>query len=361
MAHGARSQYNVAMDVELGRLIDALPGLVWTTLPDGRAEFLNRRWREYTGLSCDAAIGFGWHSAIHPEDLARMLEYWRTFRHCGAPGKAAARLRRRDGEYRRFLFSAAPIADASGCVVRWCGFNTEIEDLLQSQEATREQELASIAHEINQPLAGILVNATTCLRMLAADPPNVEGARATAQRTLRDSERASEVVQRLRILFAHEQPQIEPVGLNDVARAALALMAGELQINQVGLQTEFADGLRDIRVDRVQLQQVILNLIVNAVDALKTVHDRSRHLHVGTSSEGANEVQLWVRDCGVGIDSEKVEKLFDAFYTTKSHGMGLGLSISRSIIHSYGGRLWATANDGPGSTFWFSIPVQRCR
>jgi len=217
---------------------------------------------------------------------------------------------------------------------------------------------ASIAHEVNQPLSGIITNASTCLRMLAADPPNLDGARATAQRTLRDGNRASEVIQRLRGLFAHKQPKTEPVDLNDAAREVLTLSASELQNNRVTLRTELEEGLPAVTGDRVQLQQVILNLTVNAIDAMREVEDRARSLLVSTAREERGRVRMSLRDSGIGVDPQSIEKLFGAFYTTKSQGMGIGLAISRSIIESHDGRLWAVANDGPGATFSFSIPCR---
>jgi PAS domain S-box-containing protein len=221
---------------------------------------------------------------------------------------------------------------------------------------------ASIAHEVNQPLSGIITNAGTCLRMLAADPPELDGARATAQRILRDGNRASEVVQRLRTLFARKQPMTEPVDLNDAAREVLALLSSELQRSQVILRTNLYEDLPTIRGDRVQLQQVILNLILNAADAMSGINDRPRNLLVTSSHEDSHEDTSWVRlsvcDSGAGIDPQNVEKLFDAFYTTKSHGMGIGLSVSRSIIESHEGWLRANANDGPGATFSFAIPCR---
>jgi signal transduction histidine kinase len=218
---------------------------------------------------------------------------------------------------------------------------------------------ASIAHEVNQPLAGIITNASTCLRMLAAQPPNLQGARATAQRTIRDGTRASDVLQRLRAMFSRRQPMMELLDLNDAAREVLALTSSELQGSRVILRTEFGERLPAIRGDRVQLQQVMLNLILNATDAMKHIDDRPRSLLFATAHEDADCVSVSVRDSGVGIDPRTVERLFDAFYTTKSHGMGVGLSISRSIIESHEGRIWARANDGPGATFAFSIPCIR--
>jgi PAS domain S-box-containing protein len=217
---------------------------------------------------------------------------------------------------------------------------------------------ASIAHEINQPLAGIVMNVNTCLSMLAADPPNLDGARATAQRTLRDSNRASEVIKRLRTLFSRNEPKSEPVDLNDAAREVLNLASTELQGQGVTVRTEFAESLPVVKGDRVQLQQVILNLVLNAADAMSEVADRPRVLIV-TSTYGPDSVQCSVSDTGVGVDEKNLEKLFEAFHTTKSHGMGVGLSISQTIIENHEGRLWASPNQGPGATFSFSVPTIR--
>ena len=216
---------------------------------------------------------------------------------------------------------------------------------------------ASIAHEVNQPLSGIITNAGTCLRMLAADPPDVDGARETAKRTLRDGNRAADVITRLRALFSKREFTLEPLDINEIAQEVVALSLSELQRNRMVLQSEFAADLPLITGDRIQLQQVILNLLRNASDAMMNVHDRPRQLVIGTEREAGNRVRLTVRDVGVGVDAQSMNKLFDAFYTTKTDGMGIGLSVSRSIIERHHGRLWAEANDGPGATFAFAIPA----
>jgi PAS domain S-box-containing protein len=218
---------------------------------------------------------------------------------------------------------------------------------------------ASIAHELNQPLSGIVTNASTCMRMLAADPPNVDGARETARRTIRDGNRASEVVTRLRALFTKKDATTESVDLNDAARVVIALSSSELQRSQVTLRHEFADDLPAVTGDRVQLQQVILNLLRNASEAMSTVDDRPRELLIRTERDEGDQVSLSVKDAGVGFTPHVADKLFEAFYTTKSDGMGIGLSISRSIIAAHHGRLSAAQNDGPGATFSFSIPCRR--
>jgi PAS domain S-box-containing protein len=659
------------MEIELRRVVDALPGLVWTGLPDGPIAFLNQRWREYTGRSVDEAYGQAWQTAIHPEDLPGLLERWRSILVSGEPGEMEARLRRFDGEYRWFLFRASPIADVSGHLVKWCGTGTDIEDRKRAEEvlnapwwlqaSAREhhfrsvadniealaalvtpagqvelvnrqaleyfgvtlEELkcraiadivhpddilpvraawrqaveagrpydveerlrradgvyrwfhtrgfplrdtqgnillwylikrdvddlkrsetllagekrllemvaschsmseileaicrlvestasgcycsvvlvdpsgtrvehgaapslptsymsacigrpvnidagpcamaaylneqviaadlttdmrwvewrpmalahglqscwstpissaagkvlgtfalyysqprtptplhqslieqfthiariaierrlseetlskvrselahvarvtslgaltASIAHEVNQPLSGIITNASTCLRMLAADPPNVDGARETARRTIRDGNRASDVITRLRALFAKKDTTTESMDLNEATREVIALSLSELQRNRVILRAELADDLPPVTGDRVQLQQVILNLLRNASDAMSGVDDRPRRLVIRTERDEDQRLRLTVQDIGVGFEPQAAGRLFEAFYTTKSGGMGIGLSVSRSIIENHHGRLWAAPNDGPGATFSFSIP-----
>lgn len=216
---------------------------------------------------------------------------------------------------------------------------------------------ASIAHEVNQPLAGIITNASTCLRMLAAEPPNVEGARETARRTLRDGNRASEVITRLRALFSRRDPRNESVDLNDAVREVITLSMGDLQRSGVMLRPELADDLPPVMGDRVQLQQVILNLLLNASEAMSEVDDRPRQLVIGTAVDERDQVRLSVQDAGTGIAAESADTLFDAFYTTKRGGMGIGLSVSRSIIESHAGHISAVPNDGPGATFSFWLPA----
>ena len=215
---------------------------------------------------------------------------------------------------------------------------------------------AAIAHEVNQPLSGIVTNASTCRRMLAVDPPDVEGARETARRTIRDAERASEIVKRLRDLFCKKGATIESLDLNEATREVVALSLSELEGNNVIVRTDLAGELPRVQGDRVQLQQVVLNLILNASDAMSGVDDRPRQLVIKTERDEEDRMRLSVRDTGVGFEPQGMDRLFDAFYTTKSGGMGIGLSVSRSIIESHKGRLWATPNDGPGATFAFSIP-----
>ena len=215
---------------------------------------------------------------------------------------------------------------------------------------------ASIAHEINQPLSGIVTNASTCLRMLSADPPNIDGARETVRRTIRDGNRASDVITRLRTLYSKKEPAPESMDLNEATREVTALSMSDLERSGVILRYELADDLPPVVGDRIQLQQVILNLLRNGADAMGTTDDRARELLIRTERDGDDQVRLSVKDSGVGFIPQTADKIFEAFYTTKADGMGIGLSISRSIIEAHQGRLWAAPNDGPGSTFSFSIP-----
>jgi PAS domain S-box-containing protein len=216
---------------------------------------------------------------------------------------------------------------------------------------------ASIAHEVNQPLSGIITNASTCLRMLAASPPNIDGALETARRTIRDGNRASDVIKRLRAMFSKQDAITESLDLNEATREVIALALSELQKGSVILRQELAKDLPPIKGDRVQLQQVILNLLLNSADAMKAVTDRPKLLVIRTERAPEDHVRLTVQDTGVGVEPHRVDKLFEAFYTTKPDGMGIGLSVSRSIIERHNGRLWAQPNDGPGATFAFSIPL----
>jgi PAS domain S-box-containing protein len=672
------------MEIGFSRLFDALPALVWTAFPDGRADLVSRRWCEYTGLSADEALGEGWQAAVHPEDRGRLVESWRAATQSGQPGELEARLLSGEGTYRRFLFRFSPLADGAGDDVKWCAVNTDIEDAKRREEALqargsgleraeallagekrllqmvargsalpdvldalchvvegiaggslcsiltidpdsirfrhgagpslptaynevldglimdryfgpcgmaanlkmqviasdvasdprwtaspwpgmvvghglrscwstpilsrndevigvfalyqhqpseptageldivsqfahlagiaieraegdaalrrsearkaamldssldciisidhearvtefnaaaeqifgyredqvvgellaeiivppryREQHrqgfarylatgesrligrhteltairadgtefpvelaiarlptdgppaftgflrdlsdrkrseealgkvraelsrmarvtslgalTASIAHEVNQPLSGIITNASTCLKMLAAEPPNVQGAQETARRTVRDGNRAADIIKRLRALFANKEAAGESMDLGEAASEVIALCASDLQRVQVAVRQDFADQLPPITADRVQIQQVIQNLLMNAVDAVSNVEDRPRQISIATGWQDADHLRLSVRDSGAGIDAEAAARLFEAFYTTKSEGMGIGLSVSRSIIENHGGRLWAEPNDGPGATFAFSVPCR---
>ena len=215
---------------------------------------------------------------------------------------------------------------------------------------------ASIAHEINQPLAGIVSSGSACLRWLARDVPDLEEAREAARRIVRDGKRAGEIIARIRALTKKAVASGEKLDLNKTIREVLALVGDEAKRNSVVIQTRFGDDVFPVLGDQVQLQQVVLNLVMNAIEAMSKANDRARELVITTRNVDANRVQVTVEDSGIGIDPQMIDKVFDSFYTTKAGGMGMGLSISRSIVQSHGGRLWATAKDGTGTIFYFTLP-----
>lgn len=215
---------------------------------------------------------------------------------------------------------------------------------------------ASIAHEVNQPLAAVVTNANACLRWLDREPPNLDEAREAVRRITRDGNRGSEVIARIRGLLKKEQPSKARLDVNCIVRETIALARMDLQGATV--ETDLASGLPDVKADRVQLQQVLLNLTINAIDAMKPVTDRPRIIRIQTRSQEGRVVLVAIQDSGVGLNSEQKEQLFETFYTTKPDGLGLGLSICRSIVEEYGGRLWAESNNGPGATFQFTLPTE---
>jgi PAS domain S-box-containing protein len=356
---------------ELRELLERIPGFVAVADSQGRHEYANSRALAFTHNTIEQLSGLGFIKSLPPDEQEPVKSLWLRCVERGEPMDVEHRMRRFDGVYRWFHTRVEPFRDEGGRIVRWYGLLTDIDDRRRAEDALRrrEQQLstamqtatiaqlsASIAHEINQPLSGIITNASTCLRMLAADPPEVEGARETARRTIRDANRATDVVTRLRALFAKKSGAIESVDLNQTARDVLAMLRNQFRSNRVLARTEFSEDLPPVAGDRVQLEQVILNLLLNAQEAMSSVEDRPRELVISTAREG-DRAGLTVKDSGVGFGAGGHERLFDAFYTTKSEGMGVGLSISRSIIESHRGRLWASPNEGPGATFSFSIPL----
>jgi len=359
-------------EFNLRQLTETIPEMLWSATPEGVIDYCNARVLDYTGFSAEEIMGDGWMRLLHPDDIGETTRVWKSCVRYGAPYRVEVRtFHAADLTYRWCITRALPLRDQQGRIVKWHGTIVDMHDWKRAQEELRNTQAelahmarvmtmgeltASIAHEINQPLSGIITNASTCLRMLAADPPNVDGARETARRTIRDGNRASDVITRLRALFSKKDSSTESVDLNEATREVIALSSTTLQKNKVILGLELADDLPFVTGDRVQLQQVILNLLANASDAMSTVDDRPRKLLIKTEQDEGDGVRLTVQDAGVGFDPQTADRLFDAFYSTKDDGMGIGLSVSRSIIESHRGRLWAAPNDGPGATFSFSVP-----
>lgn len=482
---------------ELRLAIDTIPTLAWLTHPDGSAQYLNRRWLEYTGLSQDGARDWNWKVAIHPDDLPVLLDTWSAHTATGDPIKTEARLRRGNGEYRWFLHRAEPLRDEAGKIIKWYGTNTDIEERKQAEEALRQSEAylaeaqrlsatgsfgwnidtgeiywsdemyrifqhprnwkpsldairqrthpddvarlnalldraqrehkewqfehrllmpngavkylrvmahtaevpgkgfhyigavmditasreaenqlqearaelahvnrvtmlgelaASIAHEVSQPIAAVVTNAGAGLRWLKGDPPKLDEVQCTLGRIVKDGERAGEVLGRIRSLVKKTPMRKEELDVNDTILEVLALTRSEIQRNNVMLQTQLSSDLAPALGDRVQLQQVLLNLIVNAAEAMSGAGTDRRELIIASKPHPSDGVLVSVQDSGPGIEADRLDRLFDPFFTTKAEGLGMGLAISRSLIEAHGGKLWATSGNGRGATFLFTLP-----
>jgi PAS domain S-box-containing protein len=359
---------------QLSQLFARVPQAVVMIDHDSRITQANPEFTKIFGYTTEEAVGRRINDLITPDDLQdevasfrhRMLQKGEVF--------AVETVRRhKNGTPVPVSLLCVPVSsNGSGN----CGYViyrdiTESKRLQEEQRRYHEAQLqlvhanrvatlgqlsASIAHELNQPLTGIITNCGTCLRMLASDSPDLEGAREAVRRTLRDGNRASDVVARLRALFYRKDPTFESVDLNEATREVIALSSRAIQSSKVNVRAELAENLEDVTADRVQLQQVVLNLLKNALDAMGTVEDRPREVLVRTEREDEDRVRLSVTDAGVGFDPQAATRLFEPFFSTKDDGMGVGLAVSRSIIENHQGRMWATLNDGPGATFSFSIP-----
>jgi len=368
-----------ALKDRLQVIIDTIPAAVWSNSPDGTADFLNKPFRDYTGLSLEQGRGWAWMNALHPED--RAMEDWRAALLAEEPFEKEARLRRADGEYRRFLLRFVPLSNELGRVVEWYATSADIEDLRRAEEELRRREArlrdaqmelahanrvtatgqlaASIAHEVSQPIAAALTNANAASRWLGAEPPDLEEVRQALGRIIRDGSRASDVISRIRALVRKAPPRHDQLNINETMLEVIALTRTELRRSGTSLRTQLADGLPLVLGDRIQLQQVMLNLILNAVEAMSGSNQTSRELLIRTEQDGPRGVLVAVHDSGPGLKAESLDRLFDAFYTTKPGGMGMGLSICRSIIEAHGGRVWATTNLTRGAAFQFTLPQQR--
>jgi PAS domain S-box-containing protein len=362
-----------SQEKHLREAIETIPAMTFTTSSDGSNTFVNKRWTEYTGLSVEQSSGAGWQRAIDPEDLVRHSEKWRISVATGQLFEDEARFRRAtDGEYRWFLVRGVPLRDQHGEIVKWYGTLTDIEDRKRAErerERLRELEAdlahtnrvstlgemaASLAHEIKQPIAAALTSANSCVEWLAHEPPNLDRARAAATRIDKYGNRAAEIIDHIRSLYKKSPPQRDLVDVNGIIQEMLTLLKGEACRFSVAMRTELAAELPVVMADRVQLQQVFMNLMLNAIEAMR---DSGGELMVKSQIQDS-QVLFSISDTGVGLPTEKAEQIFSAFFTTKPQGSGMGLAVSRSIVESHGGRLWATANDGRGATFQFALPIQ---
>jgi PAS domain S-box-containing protein len=370
--HQLRVQQLRREERKLRQAIETIPAMAWIVGPDGAVQFVNRRWVEYTGLSQLGKAEEVGKIAIHPEDLDRSVRRMGTSLASGEPFEDEMRIRRTDGEYRWFLSRAVPLRDKRGKVVKWYGAATDIQDRKRAeQERERLRQLeadlahtnrvstlgemaASLAHEIKQPIAAAITSANSCIEWLAHEPPNVDRARVAAARIDKYGNRAAEIIDRIRSFYKKTPPHRESVDVDEIIGEMVLLLRGEANGYAVSIRTDLAADLPKITADRVQLQQILMNLMLNGIEAMK---ETGGMLTVKTGRGEGGQVLISVSDTGVGLPAGTADEIFNAFFTTKPQGSGMGLAISRSIVESHGGRLWATSHDGRGATFHFTLPT----
>ncbi len=361
---------------QLRLLIDTVPALIWCATPQGEPSYINKPLITYAGLILDdldvpdsTRLAEALQAVVHPDDRAavgaRLMHSFTT----GVSFSFRYRQRRADGVYRWTDGRAEPLHDQGGSIVQWYGVCFDIDDEIRAQEALRRAQdklaratqaaslaelSASIAHEINQPLAAVIANSHACQRWLTAIPPNVDRAQAATARIVRDANSAAEVIGGIRALFKQTGQVRTPTGINDVIVEVCELIVDEFAGKNIAVETDLNSALPQVLVDRVQIQQVLINLMRNGIDAMELA-TTSRSLRIRSLRDG-DAIHVEVSDLGAGV--EHPERMFEPFFTTKKNGMGMGLAICRSILEAHDGQLWAMTNEPIGTTLAFSLPIQ---
>jgi PAS domain S-box-containing protein len=360
-----------ASESDLLKALDSIPGWVATFSPTGHADFFSRRILEYFGKTREEVIAWATNDIVHPDDLPRIAVDFANSFITGDPLDSELRYRRADGVYRWFQVRMVPARNTDGELARWYSLVTDIDDQKRAEEALRQalgdlarinrvttmgELAASLAHELGQPISGALTNANVGLRTLGRDNPNLDEVRGVFAKIVRDAQRAAAIINRIRSQFEKGSVNQETLDVSEMIRETVALLRGEVMRYNISIRTELATDLPLVVGDRVQLQQVAMNLIVNSIEAMKDV-DGARELVIKSQRAEHEQVLVSVSDTGPGFPPELAEQIFDPFFTTKPHGTGMGLRISRSIIGSHGGRLWAEAAAGRGATFYLNLPA----
>ncbi|MBW8859066.1 MAG: PAS domain S-box protein [Caulobacter sp.] len=356
---------------QLQQIVSSIPGLTWKADAQGNVTFWSKGFLDYGGATIEDILGYGFMNYLHPDDHDRVMEVWNGILRSGTQGESEVRIRRADGQYRWFLWRASPFFDGAGNVTQWFGINVDIENRKRAEENLRQSqnelahvtrmttmgELAvSIAHEVNQPLMAVVTNAGACLRWLNGDPPDLAMARQAAERIVRDGHRAGDIITSLRNLARKSAPRLDRVCLDQVIPVVLDLLQGEFRRQGVVAKAELGDFRITIRGDSTQLQQVVLNLVMNAVEAMASAPASARRMTVSAEIRDGDAL-VTVADTGPGLGAEDPDRLFEAFFSTKTEGIGMGLSICRSIIEAHGGRIWASNNGARGGVFSFTLPL----
>ena len=356
----------------LRQLTETIPQMLWSAEADGAIDYCNQRVLDYTGLSAEQVRGAGWMKSVHQDEIEKMEQAWRAAVSSGEPFQYEFRGRRAaDHAYRWCISSALPLRDQKGRVIKWFGSVVDLHDWKEAQQALQMTQIelarvsrlttmgelaASIAHEVNQPLTAVTNNSSACLRLLAADNLRPEVLRRALEEIVADGNRASAVVTRIRGFIRKAPAERNELDINEVIQETLTLADRELYENRVRLERQLTMGLPLVLADRVQMQQVLLNLIMNGIEAMIAVTDQPRSLWMESRVDESGDILVAVRDSGTGLGSG-ADRVFTPFFTTKANGMGMGLSISRSLVENHGGRLWATPNFPVGAVFCFTLPV----
>lgn len=356
---------------ELVGIIETIPSMLWSISPTGKTTYLSQRVLEYCGASSEELIDRGWERFIHPEDREETTKAFDRAISSGESYSAIHRLRRADGEYRWHHSMGEPLRDPQGKIIQWYGLATDIDERKRAEDHLRDTRLkltrasriatlaelsASIAHELNQPLMSVLANAQAGKRWLAANPPNLPETSASIERIIRDARAADEVMQHIRALFKQEPFDKTDVSVTDMVKGAVRFVHEDPKKRDVAIRWQIDEALPHLCVDLIQMQQVFVNLILNAIDAMEG-RPAPPSLTIRSAKTKANETLIQVMDNGSGV--EDPERIFDAFVSTKKTGMGIGLAISRSIVEAHGGRLWAENNPSGGATFSVILPVSQ--
>jgi PAS domain S-box-containing protein len=360
-----------ASEHDLRSIIDTMPGYVATMGGAGGIQLVNKPLQDYTGRSLEELQDWANTDTVHPDDRPRVIAAWTHSIETGHLLEYEHRLRRADGAYRWFHLRGLPARDEAGVILRWYVMLNDIDDRRNAEEALRRTQArlsraaqiatvgelaASIAHEVNQPLAAVVVNGHACLRWLSATPPNLDKAVEAADRIVRDAQDAGEVVRRVRSLFKRAAVEKVAVDMNEVIAQMLKILDGERLRKDVSVETDLESDLPPVCGDRVQLQQLVLNLLLNGLEAMEDVLDRPRELRIHSTRQDDGVARIEIRDRGVGLKDPA--NAFEPFFTTKENGLGMGLAICRSIVEAHAGRLWAVSDGVDGATFCFTVPFQ---
>ncbi|MCU1225870.1 MAG: domain S-box-containing protein [Edaphobacter sp.] len=352
-------------------MADTAPVLIWMTGTDGLCNYFNKPWLEFTGRTMEQEIGTGWIQGVHPDDVQGCFDGFLPAFHDRKSFRMEYRLRRADGEYRWIIESGIPRYTGVGEFAGYIGSNIDITDIKRAEEERQrlhqlEADLAhinrvsmmgelaaSLGHEIKQPIASAVLNAGACARWLQRDTPDITEAREAASRMVKDVGRAAEIFDRVHSLYRRDTSEWELLDLNEIIREMMVLLHDKVNRTSISIRTELDLGLPLITADRVQLQQVLMNLMLNGIEAMK---DANGELTVTSKRAEDGQLLISVSDSGIGLPHGEMKHIFEAFFTTKPQGTGMGLSISRRIIESHGGRLWAISNSECGATFQFTLP-----